>query len=135
MSAIPETPYLKPWYRVAREGETLVLEYAHHAVVFRGAAVARLVPPLLPLLDGTRSVDGIVSELGAAAAPAVTAALELLGTHGLLTEGPPLAGGSPQASTAALLAATLPGQPTVSAVAAALAEAAVAVAGSGTAAA
>src|SRR5437762_2498520 len=64
MSAIPESPHLKPWYRVARQGETLVLEYAHRAVVFRGAAVARLVPPLLPLLDGTRTLDGIVAGVG-----------------------------------------------------------------------
>jgi bacteriocin biosynthesis cyclodehydratase domain-containing protein len=132
VSEIPQNPHLKPWYRVAWKDERLVLEYAHRAVVFEGAAVARLLPPLLPLLDGTRSVDGIVAELGEAAEPAVAAALELLGAHGLLTAGPPVTGGPPShASTAALLAATLPQQPSVASMRAALAEAAVAVAGAG----
>src|SRR4051812_6905284 len=134
MTSIPENPHLKPWYRVAWEDDRLVLEYAHRAVVFEGAAVARLLPPLLPLLDGTRSVDGIVAELGEAAAPAVAAALELFEAHGLLTEGPPPGGPPSHASTAAFLAATLPQQPSTSAVRAELARAVVAVAGAASAA-
>jgi bacteriocin biosynthesis cyclodehydratase domain-containing protein len=83
---IPERPLLKPWYRLAETDGRLVLEYAHKATVLEGEATARLLPALLPLLDGTRTVDDVVGVLGEPVEPAVVNALAVLGRHGLLTE-------------------------------------------------
>jgi bacteriocin biosynthesis cyclodehydratase domain-containing protein len=85
---VPELPLLAPWYRVVEEGERLVFEHASRAVVLEGAAVRTLLPRLLPLLDGTRSVDELVAAVGAPVEAAVTKALSLLGERGLLTAGP-----------------------------------------------
>lgn len=90
-SVVPERPLLKPWYRLAAEDGRIVLEYAQSAVVFDGAATGRLLPALLPLLDGEHSVDEIVAILGAPAAPAIAQALELLAGHRLLTTSLPAA--------------------------------------------
>jgi bacteriocin biosynthesis cyclodehydratase domain-containing protein len=84
---LPAQPQLKPWYRQAAVEDALVLEHGHAAVVFAGAAARRLLPALLPLLDGTRTVAAIVAELGAAAEPAILNALRLLQRRGLLLEG------------------------------------------------
>ncbi len=88
MTAMPERPFLKPWYRTAREEGSIVFEYGQSVVVFEGAAVARLLPRLLALLDGTRTVAELVAALGTAPAQAVEGALQALAEHGLLTEGP-----------------------------------------------
>jgi bacteriocin biosynthesis cyclodehydratase domain-containing protein len=69
-----------------------------------GAAAVKLLPRLLPLLDGTRTVDEIVGCLGAAVRPAVEHALELLEEHGLLRDGPAVADGGD--TVARLLAAS-----------------------------
>ncbi|HEY4347136.1 MAG TPA: TOMM precursor leader peptide-binding protein [Gaiellaceae bacterium] len=47
-----------------------------------------MLPALLPLLDGTRTVDDLTAHLGSPAGPAIERALELLGANGLLVEGP-----------------------------------------------
>ena len=83
-------PYLKPWYAVVASDERLLLEFGGTVVTLEGAALKHLVPALLPLLDGTRTVDQIVGRLGGPARPAVEKALALLGQHGALTEGPPV---------------------------------------------
>jgi bacteriocin biosynthesis cyclodehydratase domain-containing protein len=83
-----ERPWLKPWYRLARRENTVVLEYGQTALVFEGAAAVELLPALLPLLDGNRTVAEIVRELGEAAGPAVHHALDLLERHHLLTDRP-----------------------------------------------
>src|SRR6185437_10869069 len=72
---LPALPQLKPWYRQAAVDGSLVLEHGQSAVVFGGAAATRLLPALLPLLDGSRPVAAIVDELGPAAEPAVLNAL------------------------------------------------------------
>ena len=105
--AIPERPELKPWYRLARGDAGVVLEYGGKAIVLEGEATTRLLPALLPLLDGTRTVAEVTETLGEAIEPAVWNAISLLGRHGLLTEGfadgaPP----APLAETARFLAAT-----------------------------
>src|SRR5579864_1638740 len=97
----PERPLLKPWYRLAAEGGRSVLRYAGSVLEFDGAAAERLLPHLLPLLDGTRTVDEVVAELGDPVRPAVEHALSLLRGHELLTDG--VAGSSPACE---LLAAT-----------------------------
>ena len=96
-----ERPLLKPWYRLSAESGRSVLRYAGSVLEFEGAAAERLLPHLLPLLDGTRSVDEVVAELGEPVRPAVEHALSLLRAHDLLTEGADGAGPSTE-----LLAAT-----------------------------
>jgi bacteriocin biosynthesis cyclodehydratase domain-containing protein len=133
---LPDRPQLKPWYRLARADGSLVLEYGGKALVLEGEATARLMPALLPLLDGTRSVEEITAALGEPIEPAVSNALTLLGNHGLLTEpfpdGKPAA---PRAETARFLAATSPRGCSPPRVSELLSEARAAVAGDGSAAA
>ena len=86
----PERPQLKPWYRLADDGCRIVLEYAHSVVVFEGRAARRLLPALLPLLDGTRTIAEIAAAFPDAAAPAVDHAVAMLAAKGLLTAGPPI---------------------------------------------
>jgi bacteriocin biosynthesis cyclodehydratase domain-containing protein len=86
--AVPSRPLLAPWYRIADDGERLLLEHGQRVVVLEGAAVRRLLPRLLPLLDGTRAIDELVAMLGAPARKAVDHAIETLAGQGLLTEGP-----------------------------------------------
>jgi bacteriocin biosynthesis cyclodehydratase domain-containing protein len=87
-AAVPQRPLLAPWYRLAGDGERLLLEYAQRVVVLEGAAVRTLLPALLPLLDGTRTVEDLAARMGAVARTAVELALETLAECGLLTEGP-----------------------------------------------
>jgi bacteriocin biosynthesis cyclodehydratase domain-containing protein len=84
-------PYLPPWYRIAAGSAKVVIEYGQRVVCFEGAAAELLLPVLLPLLDGMRTVEEIIVMLGEPARPAVENALARLVDHGLLVEGPPLA--------------------------------------------
>ena len=99
---LPTRPLLRPWYRLARLQGRFALEYGRVAIVLEGAATERLVPALLPLLDGRRTVPEIVARLGPSAEPAILSALEQLAEHRLLTEGPDDGG-----ETASFLASTL----------------------------
>lgn len=99
---LPTRPLLRPWYRLARLQGRFALEYGRVAIVLEGAATERLVPALLPLLDGRRTVPEIVARLGSNAEPAILGALEQLAGHRLLTDGPPEGG-----ETASFLASTL----------------------------
>lgn len=101
-----ERPLLKPWYRLSVEGGRSVLRYAGSVLEFEGAAAELLVPHLLPLLDGTRSLDDVVAELGEPARPAVEHALALLHAHDLVTERVPDGSGEGARRCAELLAAT-----------------------------
>lgn len=47
-----------------------------------------LLPALLPLLDGRRTIEELAERLGHVARPAIVQALEILASHGLLVEGP-----------------------------------------------
>lgn len=64
-----------------------MLEYGQRTVTLQGAAAERFVPALLPLLDGTRTIDEIVEYLGEPARTAVERVLARLGARGLLREG------------------------------------------------
>jgi bacteriocin biosynthesis cyclodehydratase domain-containing protein len=130
-ASFPELPLLTPWHRVAAEPGRLVLEYGGEAVCLEGRATRALLPALLPLLDGTRTVEQVVAVLGDAARPAVEAALVLLAEHRLLTEGPPLATDVPAPFAAAAVAHAAGSARSPAGVRARLAEAAVAVVGSG----
>src|SRR5919199_611482 len=78
---IPRRPLLAPWYRLVGDGDRLLLEHGQVVVVLEGAAVRTLLPALLPLLDGTRTVDELVDRLGAAAREAIELALATLASH------------------------------------------------------
>jgi bacteriocin biosynthesis cyclodehydratase domain-containing protein len=85
---VPERPLLAPWYRLVGDGDRLLLEHGQVVVVLEGGAVSTLLPHLLPLLDGTRTIDDLVARLGPPVRPAVELALSTLAQHGLLTAGP-----------------------------------------------
>lgn len=107
-----ERPLLKPWYRVAWADGTCLLEYGGSAVSLEGSAATHLLPALLPLLDGSRSVPEIEATLGAAVGPAIREALAGLDRAGVLTEGPPLRDGctaAPATALAELLSDVSPG--------------------------
>jgi bacteriocin biosynthesis cyclodehydratase domain-containing protein len=134
---IPGLPYLAPWYRIATTDDEVVLEYGQRIICLAGRAGAVLVPVLLPLLDGTRTLDEIVEVLGEPARPAIEAALERLDEYDLLVDGPPLPADvpAPQSATAELLASLRPGEVTLGKAVASLCSLTVAVVGGGPAAA
>jgi len=101
-------PLLAPWYRVVGDGDRLLLEHGQAVVVLEGAAVGTLLPALLPLLDGTRTVEDLVARLGPAVRPAVEHALATLEANGLLVEGPDAAGAGREAAAALAAAFGLP---------------------------
>ena len=86
--SVPERPLLKPWYRLVRHEERVLLEHGRTVVVFEGGAAREFLPTLLPLLDGARTVDELCELMGPAVRPAVENALALLAERGLLTAGP-----------------------------------------------
>jgi bacteriocin biosynthesis cyclodehydratase domain-containing protein len=89
-----------------------------------------LLPELLPLLDGTRSVPEIVGKLGRAAEPSVTNALAALAENGLLTEGTPLPRSSaPRRAASAMFVAAATRRTTLTKADSALASARVTIAG------
>jgi len=104
-----ERPLLKPWYRLSVEGGRSTLRYAGSVLEFEGAAAERFLPHLLPLLDGTRTVDEVVGELGEGVRPAVEHALSLLRAHDLLTEAAPADAAAEARRCAELLSSLDPG--------------------------
>jgi bacteriocin biosynthesis cyclodehydratase domain-containing protein len=76
-------------------------------VTFEGRAVEQLLPSLLPLLDGTRTIDELVLELGPPVAPAIEQALQLLETNRLLVEGVEGASNGDDVTAAAALVAAV----------------------------
>ncbi|HET7567576.1 MAG TPA: TOMM precursor leader peptide-binding protein [Gaiellaceae bacterium] len=127
----PNRPRLKPWYRIAHRDRGVILRYGGSVLEFGGEVAQRLLPRLLPLLDGTRTVEAIVAELGEPARPAILNALSLLGSHRLLDEAPPETLDPGALRTVELLAASDPYASDTQAVAERLAGARVSVLGSG----
>jgi bacteriocin biosynthesis cyclodehydratase domain-containing protein len=131
-NGLPARPALAPWYRVVPSRGRVLLEHAGSVVTLEGRGAATLLPALLPLLDGTRSVEQLVSELGHVAEPAVLNALELLARHGLLLDGPAGADDCPSGlATAALFVAAGTRRTSPADARAALTAAEIGVAGSG----
>jgi len=128
---IPDRPALAPWCRVAEDDGRVLLEHGGTVVTLAGKAVDALLPRLLPLLDGTRSVAEIGSQLGRAAAPAVENALSLLAAHQLLVDGPSQSAGDEVVTAAAAYAAAVTRRTTPAAAVEALTTARVRVLGSG----
>ncbi len=81
-------PLLAPWWRTLEERDRLLFEHAGRVVELNGRAVRALLPTLIPLLDGTHTVQEIVEILGVAAEAPIARALALLDDHGVLVEGP-----------------------------------------------
>ena len=63
MTSLPALPYLAPWYRLVQLPGRWCSSTGSGSSP-RGAGRSRLVPALLPLLDGTRTLDEIVGILG-----------------------------------------------------------------------
>ena len=102
----PRRPQLKPWYRVSTTADGVVLRYGGSVLEIGGHTAVELLPRLLPLLDGTRTVAEIVAGLGESTRGAVQEALRILDDRALLTEAAPA--GVPEAPrrTAEFLAAS-----------------------------
>jgi bacteriocin biosynthesis cyclodehydratase domain-containing protein len=122
-----DRPHLAPWYRIADLGDALGVEHGQAVVRLDGAAAKNLLPRLLPLLDGTRTLDEIVECLGERIRPAVEHAIGVLTERRLLLDGPPAPDG--EHTVARLLAASV-GKPETG-LGQALEDARVAVAGAG----
>jgi bacteriocin biosynthesis cyclodehydratase domain-containing protein len=88
---VPERPLLAPWLRRAATPGRILLEYADSIFVLEGRSAELLLPAMLPLLDGSRSTDDLVAEIGEEVRPAVEHALEELAGGGALVEGPAVA--------------------------------------------
>ncbi len=131
VALIPSRPALVGWCRVVEDGARLLVEHGGTVVTLEGRAVRALLPSLLPLLDGTRTLDELATALGPPVEPAVVRALALLAEHGLLVDGDPgLPDGSPRTAAASYVAAVTR-RTTVADASAALGEAKVVVLGSG----
>lgn len=87
-TAVPRRPALSPSCRLVRDGKRYLVEQAGTVVTFEGRAVDTLLERLVPLLDGTRTVDELAHVLGPSVAPAIDQALSLLESHRLLVNGP-----------------------------------------------
>ncbi|MBS4054614.1 MAG: TOMM precursor leader peptide-binding protein [Thermaerobacter sp.] len=83
----PTKPFIAPWYQCARTKGGMLFKSGNSMVVFEGKAADVLLPVLLPLLDGTRSVKEIHECVGEAVIPATQKALDMLHDRQLLSEG------------------------------------------------
>jgi len=97
----------------------------------QGRAAETLLPRLLPLLDGTRTVEELIIELGSSVAPAIEQALSLLDEHQLLREGTHSRENGHGRTAAATYAAAVTRRTTEESATRALLDAHVAVLGSG----
>ena len=132
---LPERPRLHPWCRLVRDGGRYLVEHGGTVVTFEGRAVETLLPRLLPLLDGTRTVDELSSELGDRISPAVEHALSLLGSNRLLVEGADVNGAAEELTAAAAFAVAVTRRSTEGSAARSITESHVTVLGAGDAAA
>lgn len=104
-------PRLRPWYTITKGDDgRLIMHYADVAIVMRGKAVDSLFPELMPLLDGTRTIEQIVVQLGVAIEPITRSVLQQFTNSGVLLSGPrlPETADRGSAETVNFLAATLP---------------------------
>lgn len=129
--AVPERPAVAPWCRVVSDRGRVLLEHGGTVVTFEGAGATTLLPELLPLLDGTRTVDELEEVMGRPVAPAVSRALALLAEYHLLVEGPTEPGTEDALTAAASFAAAVTRRTTPAAAREALVSSSVAVLGSG----
>jgi bacteriocin biosynthesis cyclodehydratase domain-containing protein len=129
---LPVRPLLAPWLRVLHTEQGVLLEYGQRTLALRGRTAVRVAPTLLPLLDGTRTVDEIIGYLGEPARPAVERVLAELAARALLRDGPASDAVRPLRATAELVDSLAPALRDARRVEQALATARMAVVGSGT---
>ncbi|MGW7133422.1 nitroreductase family protein [Streptomyces bobili] len=86
---LPERPHLIPELVICPIGhDGILFAGAEHTQTLRGRSAWRLLPRLLPLLDGTRTLDRLQQELPDILPGAVHDTLCLLFSRGLLEDGP-----------------------------------------------
>jgi bacteriocin biosynthesis cyclodehydratase domain-containing protein len=81
----------KRWYVIKESPDALSFRYGDSVVVLKGGATRHLIPALLPLMDGTRTVEEMTSAVSAELAPGVENAVTHLEQRGLVylaAEGP-----------------------------------------------
>ena len=130
-AAVLTRPALSPSCRVVHDGGRFLVEHGGTVVTLEGRAAVSLLPRLLPLLDGTRTIDELTHELGPAIAPAIEQALSLLESNRLLVDGTAKAEANETAAGAAAYAVAVAQRGSEAEAARALSEARVAVLGSG----
>ncbi len=130
-ATLPERPRLHPWCRLVRDGSRCLVEHGGTVVTFEGRAVETLLPRLLPLLDGTRTVDDLSCELGDRISPAIEHALSLLGSNRLLVEGADVDGAAEELTAAAAFAVAVTRRSTEESAARCITESHVTVLGAG----
>jgi SagB-type dehydrogenase family enzyme len=84
---LPERPRFVPGLVVAPLPGGLVIEGTAERQVFRGAAATDLLPRLLPLLDGHRSLPELAAAVGGITEDKLAAVIALLYSRGLLEDG------------------------------------------------
>jgi bacteriocin biosynthesis cyclodehydratase domain-containing protein len=84
-----DRPALKPWYRLACCDAGMTARFGPSTLLFEGAAARELLPVLLPLLDGSRTVEELARRLGPHSRSAIERVLATLEAHGLLRHGLP----------------------------------------------
>ena len=99
LASLPERPALRSWCRVVRDDGRYLVEHRGSVVTLEGRAASTLLPELLPMLDGTRTISELTTELGPAAAPAIEQVLTVLAANRLLDDG--VVAGRRQGRTAA----------------------------------
>ncbi|WP_438033005.1 TOMM precursor leader peptide-binding protein [Sorangium sp. So ce204] len=93
---VPEFPCVKTWYRVAITDDAVIFQHGERALCFQGKAASKLLPVLLPILDGTRTVEQVIEYMGKSIEPATANALRLLAERGVLTSGAPVGASAPR---------------------------------------
>jgi bacteriocin biosynthesis cyclodehydratase domain-containing protein len=83
----PDRPEVKPWLKRANDGTRFAFEYAHVVRVLEGEAVQYLLPVVLPLLDGKRTLAEISAQVGDEFEEPIRALLKALSDHDLLVDG------------------------------------------------
>jgi bacteriocin biosynthesis cyclodehydratase domain-containing protein len=79
-----DRPMLKPWLSRTVAEDRLVVSAGAAITVFEGAASVALLPPLMAMLDGSLTVDEIVTTLGESIRPAIEQAIAELSANSLL---------------------------------------------------
>ncbi|HLJ88661.1 MAG TPA: SagB family peptide dehydrogenase [Candidatus Angelobacter sp.] len=76
--------------RVVPFSHGLIVDGMSHLVVLRGADAIEILPAMIPLMDGNRTVEDIRSSLSGCTTERVLGAISVLAERGLIEEGPSL---------------------------------------------
>jgi bacteriocin biosynthesis cyclodehydratase domain-containing protein len=73
-----------PWFRAARDGDAYLFEYGGRLVRIAGDHAVPLLSALLPLLDGSRTVEEVERRLDGWERSAIVQALSVLADNGII---------------------------------------------------